>query len=254
MTEFIHVTKDGHLLIVTMNRPQKLNSLHAPACFELSAVWDEFEKDDDLWVAIITGAGEKAFCAGHDLADDPDEDMPDTGWAGMSERTMTKPVIAAVNGYALGGGFEIALASDIVIAGNNAVFALSEPRVGAVALGGGVQRLIRKMPAAVAMGLLLTGKNMSAEEACRWGVVTEVVAADAVLATARKWAGDIMACAPIAVRITKQLATESLEGREFGEMLGRQRRQAVDELFKTRDTHEGIAAFMEKRKPVWHGR
>jgi len=254
MTNPVITEREGHLFIITMNCPEKLNSLNAADCRALAAAWDEFEADDDLWVAIITGTGDKAFSAGHDLADKPEEDMPPSGWAGMSERVFSKPVIAAVNGYALGGGFEIALASDIVIASERASFALSEPLVGAVALGGGVQRLTKKIPSAIAMGLLLTGRRIDAQEAHRWGLVTEVVPHDQLLESARRWARDIMACAPLAVRFTKQLALETLEGEAFCSELARARQTIAERLFETEDTQEGIRAFAEKRKPVWRGK
>src|SRR5271155_3555865 len=108
MYKYCHLERDGHILLVTLDRPEVLNSLNAPACFELDAIFNEFEADPDLWVAIITGAGERAFCAGHDLSDAPDAPMPATGWAGLAERVKrSKPLIAAVNGLAMGGGFEI---------------------------------------------------------------------------------------------------------------------------------------------------
>lgn len=254
MNQYIRTERQGHVLIVTLDCPAKLNSLNAPACFELAAVWDQFEADDELWVAIVTGTGDRAFSAGHDLTDAPDEPMPPSGWAGMAERKFTKPLIAAVNGYALGGGFEIALVCDIVIASENASFALSEPLVGAVALGGGVQRLMKKMPPAIAMGILLTGKRMGAAEAHRWGVVTEVVPEGQALAAALRWAGEILACAPLAVRYTKQLAVETLEGDDFRQSLGDSSRAIAAKLFESEDTLEGIRAFSEKRKPRWQGR
>jgi enoyl-CoA hydratase/carnithine racemase len=254
MSNNIVVEKEGHLFIVTINRPQSLNCLNATDCFALSDAWDRFEADDDLWVAIITGAGEKAFSSGHDLADSPDEELPASGWAGLSERTLTKPVIAAVNGYALGGGFEIALACDIVIASENASFALSEPLIGGVALGGGVQRLTKRMPSAIAMGMLLTGKRVTATEAHHWGVVTEVVEPGQALAVAKKWAADIMTCAPLAIRLTKQLAIATVEEEGFLSGLAAQRKAIAEQLFASEDTQEGIRAFVEKRKPVWQGK
>ena len=137
MTEYCRTERDGHILLITLDRPKVHNSLNSPACFELHRIFDDFEADPDMWVAIITGAGERAFCAGHDLADAPDAPMPPSGWAGLAERAgRRKPLIAAVNGLAFGGGFEIVLACDIVIASHQTVFAMSEPRVGAVALGG----------------------------------------------------------------------------------------------------------------------
>jgi len=254
MYEFCRVERDGRLLIVTLDRPKVLNSLNAPACFELDRIFTAFEADPELWVAIITGAGERAFCAGHDLADAPDAPMPESGWAGLSERQgRVKPLIAAVNGLAFGGGFEIALACDIVIASAKATFALSEPRVGAVALGGGVQRLARQLPGAIAMGLLLTGRRIDAAEAHRWGLVTEIAAEGESLAVARRWAAEILECAPLCVRYTKELALETVEGAELPARIGTRSREISARLFASEDTREGIQAFLDKRKPVWRG-
>ena len=134
MPKYCRTEREDKLLVVTLDRPDVLNSLNAPACFELEEIFNDFERDPTLWIAVITGAGDRAFCAGHDLADAPDAPMPPSGWAGLAERPKrSKPLIAAVNGLAMGGGFEIALACDIVIADSRSIFAMSEPRVGAVA-------------------------------------------------------------------------------------------------------------------------
>ena len=250
------IERDDHLLIVTLNRPQAMNSLHAPACFELHEIFDDFESDPDLWVAIITGEGDRAFCAGHDLVEAPDEPMPPSGWAGLSYRTsLDKPIIAAVNGVAIGGGWEIALVCDIVVADERAIFALSEPRVGAVALGGGIFRLTQGLPRATAMSMLLTGRRVEASEAKALGLVTEVGPAGQSLAGARRWAEEILKCAPLCVRQTKRLALQATEGgSDLADQIHKAEVEVSAFVFATEDTQEGIRAFKEKRKPVWTGR
>lgn len=253
MYEHIRLQREGRLLVVTLNRPHVLNSLHAPACFELDRAWNDFAADPELWVAIVTGEG-RAFCAGHDLADGPDEPMPASGWAGLSERSpIEKPIIAAVNGHAFGGGFEIVLAADIAIVDEKAKLALSEPKVGAVALGGGAQRLVRRAPAAIAMGMLLTGRAITADDALRYGLANEVAPHGTALEVAKRWAADILACSPLAVRATKRLAMEALEG-DLPRTIKTRSAEVVREIFDWEDTREGIAAFNEKRAPVWRGK
>ena len=254
MPKYCRTEREDKLLVVTLDRPDVLNSLHAPACFELDEIFNDFERDPTLWIAVITGAGDRAFCAGHDLAEAHDAPMPPSGWAGLAERPdRTKPLIAAVNGLAMGGGFEIALACDIVIADSRATFAMSEPRVGAVALGGGAQRLATRLPYAIAMGMLLTGRRFDAGEAHRWGLVTELAAPGQVMEVARRWADEILKCAPLAVRFTRELAFEALEGEGFTALIGRRSLDVAARLFASEDTKEGIRAFLEKRKPVWRG-
>jgi enoyl-CoA hydratase/carnithine racemase len=252
--KYCETKRDGRVLIITINRPQVRNCLNSPSCHELSAIWDEFDADPELWIAIITGEGDKAFCAGHDLGDD--DPMPGTGWAGLSTRLkpISKPMIAAVNGQAYGGGFELALACDIVIADERAVFAMSEPRVGFVAGGGGADRLALRLPAAVAMGILLTGRRVDAAEAHRWGIVTDIAPAGKSMDVARQWADQILLCSPIAVRFTKQLALAGLEGEGWTEAMIQRRAEMRKDLHKLADLKEGVDAFVQKRKPVWQGR
>jgi len=251
--KYVRVQRDGRLLVVTLARPELLNSLNAAACRELDQVWTDFAKDPESWVAIVTGEG-RAFCAGHDLVDAPDEKMPASGWAGLAVRELIeKPIIAAINGHAYGGGLEIALAADIVIVDEQAKLALSEPRVGAVALGGGAQRLVRKIPGAIAMGMLLTGRSITADDALRWGLVNEVAAHGTALDVAKQWSEAILACSPLAVRATKRLALEAMEG-NLRDIIRARSAEIENTIFDWHDTQEGIAAFREKRKPEWKGR
>lgn len=253
MDEFVRTAREGHVLVVTLNRPKALNALHAPACVELDRIWTDFQADPDLWIAIIHGEG-RSFCAGHDLTA-VEEELPASGWAGLSLRTdITKPLIAAVHGHAMGGGFEIALCCDLVIADETARFALSEPRVGGVAVGGGIHRLMKKIPAAAAMGVILTGRSMTAQEAERAGLLTELVPAGEALAGARRWAELMQLCAPLSLRDSKRIAIEVLEGADFLTHLKRAQTELPPKIFAREDHKEGVAAFMEKRKPVWTGR
>src|ERR1700729_567976 len=194
--QFCTVQDEGRLRIVTLNRPEVLNALHADANDELSAVWDEFAARDDLWVGIVTGAGGRAFSAGNDLkvqAAGKRRPNGPNGFAGLSHRfDLDKPTIAAVNGIAMGGGFEIALACDIIIASENAVFALPEPRVGLIAGAGGVHRLPRMIPQKLALGMILTGRRVPAAEAAQLGFVNEVVPPGQAVAAAKRWAALIL--------------------------------------------------------------
>ena len=255
--EFCTVEKDGHLLTITMNRPERMNSLHPPANEELSQAFDEFAADPDLWVAIITGAGDRAFSAGNDLkyqAEGHDLYIPEKGFAGLTARyDMIKPVIAAVNGVAMGGGFEIALACDLIIASDNALFALPEPRVGLAALAGGLHRLPRAIPLKQAMGMLLTGRHVPASEGQALGFVNEVVSQDALMETAKRWANEIMACSPMSIRATKESVYNGLDAPTLEQAIS-QPYDAVRALMKSEDAREGPLAFAEKRAPNWSGR
>ncbi len=257
MPEFCKTERQGRVLTVTLDRPELLNALHPAAHRELDVVWSEFEKDAELWVAVVTGAGERAFCAGNDLkfqAAGGRVEIPPSGFGGITARyDMTKPVIAAVNGVAMGGGFEIALACDLIVASERAVFALPEPRVGLAALAGGIHRLPRQIGLKNAMGMILTGRRVSAEEGLRLGFVNEVVAPGDLAAAARRWADQICECAPLSVRASKQAALRGLDAQSLREAVeGRYEQMAA--MIRSEDFVEGPRAFAQKRKPEWKGR
>jgi enoyl-CoA hydratase/carnithine racemase len=252
---FAKVETQGRVMIVTLDRPQARNALHAEANFELGRVFDAFDADPDLWVAIVTGAGDKAFCAGADLKQAKvlqEDATPASGFAGLTSRfERSKPVIAAVNGFAMGGGFELALSCDIVIAAETASFGLTEPRVGLAALGGGIQRLVREIGPKRAHAMLLTGRHATAREGLALGFVSEVVPEGQALAAARRWADEILACSPTSIRATKAVA-DSLEGRSVqASMETMFDLPAVKALFESPDAIEGPRAFAERRPPRW---
>jgi enoyl-CoA hydratase/carnithine racemase len=257
MPEFCTAARDGRVLTVTLSRPELLNALHPPAHLELDRIWNEFEADPELWVAIVTGAGERAFCAGNDLkyqAAGGRVEIPASGFAGLTARyDMVKPVIAAVNGVAMGGGFEIALACDLIVASERAVFALPEPRVGLAALAGGIHRLPRQIGLKNAMGMLLTGRRVSAEEGLRLGFVNEVVLPGELASAARRWADAICECAPLSVRASKQAALRGLDAPSLREAVDGRYEQMVA-MVKSEDFVEGPRAFAQKRRPAWKGR
>jgi enoyl-CoA hydratase/carnithine racemase len=256
MGKFSQTERDGHLFIITIDRPEVMNALHPPGNAELAGVFDEFAADPELWVAIITGAG-RAFSAGNDLkyqAGGGDRSgQPAAGFAGLTSRyDLTKPVIAAVNGVAMGGGFEIALACDIIVAAENAVFALPEVRVGLAALAGGVHRLPRTIGTKNALGMILTGRRVSAAEGQQLGFVNEVVPEGQAVEGARRWAAQILEASPMSVRASKQAVLHGLEHAGV-EAASAGRYPAVAEMVGSADFIEGPLAFAEKRTPNWKG-
>ena len=254
--EFVRYEKRNRIAYVTINRPEVMNALHPAANEELSRVWDDFAADPDAWVAILTGAGDRAFSAGNDLkwtALHGVPRMPKGGFGGIVARDdLWKPLIAAVNGVALGGGLEIALACDVIVAAETARLGLPEPRVGLMAAAGGVHRLPRHVPQKIAMGMILAGRQITATEAARIGLVNEVVPQSGLMATAERWANEILECSPLSVQASKQAALQGL-AKPLAEAMTAHY-PLVQKLFTSEDVVEGPRAFAEKRKPVWKGR
>jgi enoyl-CoA hydratase/carnithine racemase len=255
--------KRGRVAHVTLNRPHVLNAMDLRTHEALAAAWDRFEADDDVWVAVLSGAGDRAFSVGQDLTErarlDEAGEPPSTfgsrgrpGWPRLTERfDLAKPVVAKVRGYALGGGFELALASDLIVASDTAVFGLPEARLGLVPGAGGVFRLTRQMPYRVAMGHLMTGRRMSASRAYELGLLNEVVPDAELDQRVDEWVDDILRCAPLAVRAVKEAAAASAtlplrEAFTSGYAWEERRRHSLD-------AKEGPRAFVERREPRWSG-
>lgn len=255
--QYATVERDGPLTIITINRPEARNALNAAAHGELASIFDTFAADPEQWVAILTATGDKAFCAGQDLAALADGAVlrpPPRGFGGLSSRfDLNKPIIAAVNGIAFGGGFELALACDIIVAVESAKFGLPEPKVGLAALGGGIERLPRVIGLKRAMGMMLTGKPVTANQGLELGFVNEVVADD-VLGAARRWAADILACSPMSVRATKEAVLRGMDTSLEESAATIWDYPAMVAMLASHDAAEGPKAFTEKRAPNWQGR
>ncbi|MEM5451597.1 crotonase/enoyl-CoA hydratase family protein [Paraburkholderia guartelaensis] len=245
--------RDG-IQILTINRPEARNACTKAVAEAIAAALDELEQRDDLRLAIITGAG-GTFCAGMDLKgflEGERPSLPGRGFAGLTEAPPRKPLIAAVEGYALAGGFEVVLASDLVVAANNAQFGLPEVKRGLCAAAGGLLRLQRQVPERIAIELVLTGDMFGAQRAFEFGLVNRLTAPGEALAGALELAQKIVANGPLAVAASKRVMRESRDWPSTA-MFARQR-EITDPVFASADAREGAAAFAEKRKAVWQGR
>jgi crotonobetainyl-CoA hydratase len=256
----IRTERRGAVLEVTLDRP-KANAIDAATSRIMGEVFRDFRDDPDLRVAFLTGAGDKFFCPGWDLkaaaqGESPDTDYGVGGFGGLQElRGLTKPVIAAINGIACGGGLELALSTDIILAAEHATFALPEIRSGTVADAASI-KLPKRIPYHIAMELLITGRWLDAEEAARWGLVNHIHPADRLMQEARAMADTIAAGPPLVHAAIKEIVREA-EAMRFQDALNRiTRRQfeTVDILYGSEDQKEGARAFAEKRDPVWKGR
>lgn len=254
---------EKHVADVCLNRPDKLNALDLAMHAELCEIWDDIEEDDDVWVVVLRSSG-RAFCAGQDLAElaeltrggQPASGFGSRGRPGFPRLTerfaFSKPVVAAVQGPAYGGGFELALACDLIIAAEGAEFALPEAKLGLLAGAGGVFRLLRQMPRRVAMAHLMTGAPISAADALRCGLVNRVVPREQLEAATHDLVGRLLRAAPLSLRAIKQ-AGNLADGRTLEEAFAGEYEADVHRRASA-DIREGVEAFLDKREPVWRGR
>lgn len=257
----VNFSVEEHVARVTIDRPERRNAVDAATADLLEEAWQEIEANPDVRVVVLTGSGDKAFCAGADLKAGGDEKTGLEYWAharpagfgGLSLRkSLQVPVIARVNGFAVGGGFEMVLGCDIVIAAEHARFGLPEARVGRMPLDGGMILLPRLIPEKLAMGMLMTGNLIAAAEAERYGLVNAVVPAASLDATVDAWVEQILECAPLSVKAIKECVKETLD-LPVSEALA-MKLPALVAALESADSEEGPRAFQEKRKPEWQGK
>ena len=255
----VHFTVEDHVARVTLDRPEAMNAVDRATEAELQRIWAAIEADRRVRAVVLTGTGNRAFCAGADVKDGDGVSGLEYwaaprpgGFGGIALRTtLDVPVIARVNGHALGGGFEMVLGCDLIVAAENATFGLPEPRLGRLPLDGGMALLQRQIPFRHAMGMMLTGRRITAEEALRLDLVNEVAPQDGLDAAVSCWLEGILACAPLSIRAIKQCVrrTAHLTAQEAQAA----RLPALIEALQSKDQDEGVRAFVAKRKPDWRG-
>lgn len=261
MSAIVRIEKRGRTLEITLDRP-KANAINAATSKALGEAFQLLGEDEGLSVGIITGGGDRFFSAGWDLkaaaeGEAPDADQGVGGFAGVTEYwDLNKPVIAAINGMALGGGFELALAADMIVAAEHAEFALTEAAIGLVADAGGVIRLPRRLPRAIAMEMMMTGRRVQARELENWGLINEVVPGPALMDAARELADRVAACAPLSLQAIKEIdrATQGTGEREAYRVMREADLPIYRRVYGSEDAAEGISALSEKRAPQWKGR
>jgi enoyl-CoA hydratase/carnithine racemase len=258
MSDELLVEVRDHIAVVTLNRPKALNSISHELDVELARTWDRIDSDPDIWVAVLCATGQKAFCAGADISGGTEADAARlalggglTGIGGPL-RTLKKPLVVAVQGYALGGGFELAMCGDVVVAADNAQFGLPEVKAGIIGECGVMHRAIRQLPHHIALALILTGERMRAEDAFRYGLVNEVVPLAELGDAARRWAEKLTAVSPLAAQAAKHAVNVGLRGSL--ETALSTRYEPIEAYASSQDVQEGRRAFQEKRAPVWTGR
>jgi crotonobetainyl-CoA hydratase len=261
MTDAAIVERKGNVALITINRPDARNAVNGAVSTAVGNALAEAQQDPEVWAVVLTGAGDKSFCAGADLkAISRGENLfhdthPEWGFAGYVHHFIDKPTIAAVNGTALGGGSELALASDLVVAGQTASFGLPEVKRGLIAGAGGVFRIVEQLPRKVALELVFTGEPITAEEALRWGLINQVVPDGTVVEAALALAERITVNAPLSVQASKRLAYGADDGVIAAEEPKWERTsREFTGLLKSEDAQEGPLAFAQKRQPVWKAR
>ncbi|MGB0544893.1 MAG: carnitinyl-CoA dehydratase [Candidatus Pseudothioglobus sp.] len=261
MKEAVNFEVHGEVVLITLDRP-KANAIDAKTSHELGDAFIEFRDDDNLRVAIITGAGNRFFCGGWDLkaaseGEAVDADFGPGGFAGLTELwDLNKPVIAAVNGLAVGGGFELALAADLIIASSNAEFFVPEATLGIIPDSGGVLRLPRRLPKSVAMDMLMTGRRMNVDEAEHYGLVNKSCPQDDLINQALEWGNQISKSAPLSLAAIKSVirSTEMMDLKDAYDLMRSGKIEAYHKMLNSEDAKEGPLAFSEKRFPKWKGK